>query len=95
VIVLSGPCALSSVAAARGRRGFLPGEHQVLVGELVHCPVYADDRQITMCPHEVIVLDVGWRSGSSSGERTFVTRPESTAEHQQRIFSARARGGGV
>lgn len=92
VIVLSGPCAISSVAAARSRRGFVPNEHQVRVAQIARCPVYADARQIRMCPHEVIVLDLGWRSGAAGGDRAFVTRPESRAEHQQRIFSARARG---
>ena len=92
VIVLSGPCAISSVAAARGRRGFVPNEHQVRVGQVASCPVYADAEQIRMCPHEVIVLDAGWRSGTGSGDPAFVTRPESPAERQQRVFSARARG---
>jgi uncharacterized protein (DUF779 family) len=92
VIVLSGPCVILSVAAARGRRGFVPNEHQVLVDQVARCPVYADLQHITMCPHEVIVLDLGWRSGTANGERAFVTRPESPAERQQRVFSARARG---
>jgi uncharacterized protein (DUF779 family) len=92
VIVLSGPCAISSVAAARGRRGFVPNEHQVRVDQVANCPVYADAEQIRMCPHEVIVLDLGWHSGTGSGDRAFVTRPESPAERQQRVFSARARG---
>jgi uncharacterized protein (DUF779 family) len=94
VIVLSGPSAISSVAAARGRRGFVPNERQVRVDQVANCPVYADAEQIRMCPLEVIVLDLGWRSGTVSGDRAFVTRPESPAERQQRVFSARARGDG-
>jgi hypothetical protein len=95
VIVLTGPCATARVARTQRRRDFLPHEHQVSIGQVAHCPVYADVRHIAQCPHEVIVLDLGWQSGAANHEPTFVTRPESKAEREQRIFSELTRGDGT
>jgi uncharacterized protein (DUF779 family) len=86
VIMLAGQCATSSVAAVRSRHGFFPHDDQTRIGKVAGCRVFADLRQIRMCPHRMIVLDVGW-AGAAGEEPTFVTRAESESEYEQRVFS--------
>ncbi len=94
VILLANSCGTVRVARVRSRPGFRPHEYEVLIGRVMDCPVYADTRQLPQRPFDTIVLDVGWRSGdtaSADQDPHFVTRPESQAERQQRIFSDQAR----
>ena len=93
VILLRGPCAAVHVARTMPRREFVPREYQERIGQVADCSVYADLRHIVRCPHEVIVLELGWQVGNADGETSFVTRPESLAEREQRVFSERSRGG--
>ncbi len=94
VILLSNACGMVSVARVRSRPGFKPHEYEMLIGRVMDCPVYADTRQLPQRPLDTIVLDAGWRSGdtgSADQDPLFVTRPESKAERQQRVFSEQAR----
>jgi uncharacterized protein (DUF779 family) len=84
VIVLSSACAGISAAQVRSEIGFVPRERLVRIGTLAHCPVYAHEKLVAMCPYSGLILDVHL---STNGTQVFVTRPESAAEWQQRIFS--------
>jgi len=88
VIVLG--CACSGVGVARVCRatGFVTPEDLVRIGTLADSPVYADEQAAGACPHTVLILDV---HSSAEGRPVFVTRPESAAEWQQRVFGDRAR----
>lgn len=88
VIVLSSACAGISAARVRSEVGFVPSDRLVRIGTLAHCPVYADPGVVALCPHAGLILDLHL---SRNGRPVFVTRPESAAEWQQRIFSDRAR----
>lgn len=88
VIVLSSACVGISAARVRSEIGFVPPDRLVRIGNLAHCPVYADQHVIAMCPHAGLILDM---HSPTNGTPGFVTRPESAAEWQQRIFSDRAR----
>jgi uncharacterized protein (DUF779 family) len=94
VIVLTGPCATVQVAITQNGRDFVPHAHHVRIGGVADCPVYADIEHIAQCPHEVIVLDLSWQAGAGKYDPAFVTRPESKAEREQRVFSKLARGDG-
>lgn len=87
VIVLSTSGATVSVATVRPRHGFFPREDMTMIGQVQRCPVYADTHQLLACPYETIILDMGWRSGPPGEIRAFVTRPESKAEWQERVFT--------
>lgn len=92
VIVLTSACATTSIANLVQQRGFVANQYQLLVGRVAGCPVYADSRHITGCPHDVIIIDLGRRSAAIDPARPLLlTRPESEAERQQRVFAERAR----
>jgi hypothetical protein len=89
-ILLTTACTGISPVALRILRDFEAAPTDVLVGVVATCRVYADLRHVALCPHDVLYLDLHWQSGMDTP--TIVARPESTAEQQQRIFSAQARG---
>ena len=92
-VIELGTCAAAiSIARVRDRRAFTPHEHHLTLGIVAHCPVYADSRHIELCPHEMLVIEL--HTAQHAGSPIFVTRPESRAERQQRMFSERARTGG-
>jgi uncharacterized protein (DUF779 family) len=88
VIVLGSACAGIGVARVRSETGFVPVDNLVRIGTLAHCPVYADEDTVARWSHRVLILDV---HSSANGRPVFVTRPESAAEWQQRVFADRAR----
>lgn len=88
VIVLSSACAGISAARVRREAGFVPPDRLVRIGTLAECSVYADQEFVAMCPHAGLILDV---HSTTNDRQVFVTRPESAAEWQQRIFSDRGR----
>jgi hypothetical protein len=89
-IVLTTACTGISPVHLRRLRDFEAVATDVLLGVVATCRVYADLRHVALCPHDVLYLDLHWQSGNDTP--TIVARPESTAEQQQRIFSAQARG---
>jgi uncharacterized protein (DUF779 family) len=90
VLVVDTACAAISIAQVRRCcDDFHPQEHQVVLGVVIQVPVYADIQHIQLCPHDVLVVDL--HTKPAGGEPTFVTRPESEAERQQRIFTAQTR----
>ena len=93
VIELGTCCAAVSIARVRDRRDFSPHEYHVRLGVVAHCSVYADIRQIELCPHEILVIEL--HAAPHGGSPVFVTRPESRAERQQRVFAERARAAGL
>jgi uncharacterized protein (DUF779 family) len=93
VIELGTCCAAVSIARLRDRRIFSPHEYHVRLGVVAHCTVYADIRQIELCPHEILVIDL--HAAPHGGSPVFVTRPESRAERQQRVYAERARATGL
>lgn len=88
IIVLGSTCAGSGVAHVRDATAFVAPDRLVRIGTLAHCPVYADREAVAICPHTGLILDV---HPSANGRPVFVTRPESSAEWQQRAFNGRAR----
>lgn len=92
IIVLTSACAATSIANVVPQRGFVPSQYEMIVGRIAGCPVYADSRHITGCPHDVIIIDLGRRPGEANPAKPLlVTRPESEAERQQRVFAERVR----
>lgn len=85
-IVLGTSCATVSVARVYLCRDFDPGEQHVPLGVLAYCQVYAESQAIEACAHDVLVIDL--HANVSGREPLFVSRPESRAERQQRIFAA-------
>jgi len=85
VIVLSPACARVSVAHVHTEVDYVPGPGEVRLGTLAHCPIYADRGSIETCPHDGLVLDLH-AVADRRGAAVFVTRPESAAERQERIF---------
>jgi uncharacterized protein (DUF779 family) len=85
VIMLGTCCATVSIVQVADRRDFDRREYHVMLGVVAHCPVYADIRHIELCPHDTLVVDL--QRGADGGRPAFVTRPESTAEQQQRVFA--------
>jgi uncharacterized protein (DUF779 family) len=87
VILLTGACHAPSVASVRAESGFMPDEHQAIIGHVVHCPVYADVREIQLCPHDAIVIDIGWVPAHSHADPLLVTRIESKPEREERLMA--------
>jgi uncharacterized protein (DUF779 family) len=85
VVVLSPACARVSVAHVHSEVDYVPRPGEVRLGTLAHCPIYADPRSVETCPHDGLVLDL--HAADRRGPAVFVTRPESAAERQQRVFS--------
>lgn len=88
VIVLGSTCA-TGAAHVRDETAFVPPDRLVHIGTVAHCPVYADQEAVTICPHTGLILDA---HASANGRPVFVTLPESAAEWQQRAFNGRTRG---
>ena len=84
VLVLSGTAAAPSIVHVRTPVGFQPGPCDVRIGEVASCLVYADAESICWCPHELLVLSPAQVDGGRLV--SLVTRPESEAERQQRLF---------
>ncbi|MDP9091414.1 MAG: hypothetical protein M3N95_00315 [Actinomycetota bacterium] len=91
VIVLAPSRAALRLALVRQGRGFVPNEHEVLVGTVAHCPVYADSRHTALYPNEALVVVLGRPCGVDDAP-VFLARPESSAEWQQRVLGPRIRG---
>jgi uncharacterized protein (DUF779 family) len=91
VIVLRSACSAPSIARVRSRAAFLPQEHQVVIGSVARCPVYVDSREINSCPHETIMLDLAAAPAYGTDDTNLITRPESVAEREERIFSDHSR----
>ena len=83
VVVLAATCAQVSIARVVPQADYVPSQDEVRVGTVAHCAVYARPSAFETCPHEGLVLDLQ----PAAGALVFVTRPESRAERQQRIFS--------
>jgi hypothetical protein len=85
VLVISGTASAPAIVNLRPRFGFRPLSSDVIVGRVASCLVYADEAAISLCPHELLVLT----PARVDGERlvALVTRPESEAEAQQRLFN--------
>jgi uncharacterized protein (DUF779 family) len=92
VIVLGATCVRLTVARVGRASGYVPGPGEVRIGTLAHCPIYASLVAVEMCCHDGLVLDLHARAGRGAAA-SFVTRPESRAEWQQRVFAERARAG--
>jgi hypothetical protein len=91
VIVLAPSRAALRLARVRQGREFVPNEHEVLVGTVAHCPVYADLRHTALYPNEALVVVLGRPCGVDDAP-VFLARPESSAEWQQRVLDPRNRG---
>ena len=85
VLVISGTASAPAIVHLRPRLGFRPLPSDVIVGKVTSCLVYADEPSISLCPHELLVLT----PARVDGERlvSLITRPESEAEAQQRLFN--------
>jgi uncharacterized protein (DUF779 family) len=57
-IVLPGDCTKTSRATVLSRCAFEPDEHHLLLGVVAHCWVYSDIRNIELCPHDALLLDL-------------------------------------
>ncbi|HEX2307130.1 MAG TPA: hypothetical protein VHI14_02275 [Jatrophihabitantaceae bacterium] len=84
-LVMTGAAAAPSIVHVRPLAGFRPGPGDVLIAQLASCLVYADEDSICSCPHEQIVLSPARLDGPRLV--SLVTRPESEAERQQRLFN--------
>jgi uncharacterized protein (DUF779 family) len=84
-LVITGGAAAPSIVHVRPLAGFRPGPGDVLIAKLASCVVYADEESICSCPHEQIVLSPARLDGPRLV--SLVTRPESEAERQQRLFN--------
>jgi hypothetical protein len=84
VLVISGTASAPAIVHLRPRLEFRPQPSNVVVGQVASCLVYADEGSISLCPHELLVLT----PARVDGERlvSLITRPESEAEAQQRLF---------
>jgi uncharacterized protein (DUF779 family) len=84
-LVMTGAAAAPSIVHVRPLAGFRQGPRDVLIAQLASCLVYADEESICSCPHEQIVLSPARLDGPRLV--SLVTRPESEAERQQRLFN--------
>jgi hypothetical protein len=84
-LVIGGAAAAPSIVHVRPLAGFRPGPGDVLIAQLASCMVYADEESICSCPHEQIVLSPARLDGPRLV--SLVTRPESDAERQERLFN--------
>jgi hypothetical protein len=84
-LVMTGAAAAPSIVHIRPLVGFRPRSGDVLIAQLASCLVYADEESICSCPHEQIVLSPARLDGPRLV--SLVTRPESEAERQQRLFN--------
>lgn len=89
VIVLGSTSATIGIAQVRDQGEFYPDDDDVQLGTVANCCVYADISYVEPCRHDVLVLDL--RTNRAGDRPAFITRPESEAERQQRVFSAQAR----
>ncbi len=67
LLILSAGCCGGSAPLCLPRDEFRLGTHDVLVGEVEGCPVYAEQRQLDAWPHVEILIDVeeGFAEGFS------------------------------
>lgn len=90
MLVLGTSLGAVCIARVLPRQGFTPAPYYAVIGQVAHCPVYAHMREATACQHSTLVLD--GRRDTVGGDPVFLTRPESRAERQQRVYAEHARG---
>lgn len=93
LVIMLGSSATVSVARVYRGRGLDLDDDHVMLGTVAQCPVYMDLRHIESCFRDVLVVDL--HPDAYGGDPLFVSRPESRAERQQRLFAERARTGGL